>query len=74
MCGYGEPLLHKDHIQIINKLAQVGQVEIITNGDTINETRLIEIYKSKASRLLISLYDGEEQISKFKKMITRTKF
>ena len=73
LCGYGEPLLHKDHIKIINKLAQVGQVEIITNGDTINETRLLEIYKSKASRLLISLYDGEEQISKFKKMITRAK-
>ena len=35
LCGYGEPLLHKDHIFIINKLAKIGQVEIITNGDTL---------------------------------------
>ena len=73
LCGYGEPLLHKDHLKIINKLSEVGQVEIITNGDTLNENRLIEIYKSKASRLLISLYDGKEQINKFKQMIKKSK-
>lgn len=73
LCGYGEPLLHKDHIKIINTLSQVAPVEIITNGDTINEKRLIEIYNSKASRLLISLYDGEEQIEKFNKIIEKSK-
>lgn len=73
LCGYGEPLLHKDHISIINKLAKVGQVEIITNGDTINDKKLKELYESEASKLLISLYDGKEQIEKFKDMIERTK-
>ena len=72
LCGYGEPLLHKDHLKIINRLSQVGQVEIITNGDTLNESRLIELYESKASRVLISLYDGEEQIKKFNTMILNT--
>ena len=33
LCGYGEPMLHKDYLKIVNKLAAVGPVEIITNGD-----------------------------------------
>ena len=73
LCGYGEPLLHKDHIFIINELAKIGQVEIITNGDTINDEKLREIYSSSASRLLISLYDGSDQLKKFQKMIERNK-
>ena len=73
LCGYGEPLLHKDHIFIINELAKIGQVEIITNGDTINDEKLREIYSSNASRLLISLYDGSDQLKKFQKMIERNK-
>jgi len=72
LCGYGEPLLHKDHLSIINKLGDVGQVEIITNGDVLTEKKMIEIYKSKASKLLISLYDGPEQMKKFKDMIDKT--
>ena len=44
-------------------------MEIITNGDLVNEKSLLKIYNSKASRLLISLYDGPEQVIKFKKMI-----
>jgi len=73
LCGYGEPLLHKDHIFIINELAKIGQVEIITNGDTINDKKLREIYSSSASRLLISLYDGSDQLKKFQKMIEKNK-
>ena len=69
LCGYGEPLLHRDYIKIINKLSEIGPVEIITNGDVINKETLKKIYKSNASRLLISLYDGPEQLEKFKTMI-----
>ncbi len=72
LCGYGEPLLHKNHLSIINKLGDVGQVEIITNGDVLTEKKMKEIYKSKASKLLISLYDGPEQMKKFKDMIDKT--
>jgi len=73
LCGYGEPLLHKDHLSIINKLGDIGQVEIITNGDTLSEKKMKELYESKASKLLISLYDGPEQMKKFKLMIENTK-
>ena len=73
LCGYGEPMLHKNLIEITNKLGEVGGVEIITNGDLVNEKTLMNIYKSRATRLLISLYDGPEQIIKFKNMIDKLK-
>ena len=72
LCGYGEPMLHKDYLNIVNKLAAVGPVEIITNGDAVNKSSLLKIYQSNASRLLISLYDGPEQMEKFQKMIEET--
>ena len=72
LCGYGEPMLHKNLINIVNTLGSIGGVEIITNGDTINHKTLLNLYESKATRLLISLYDGPEQIIKFKKIIKET--
>ena len=69
LCGYGEPLLHKDLLNIVNKLGEIGGVEIITNGDPLNKDILRQIHQSKATRLLISLYDGPDQINKFKNLI-----
>ena len=73
MCGYGEPLLHKDYYYFAKKLSKIGQVEIITNGDTIDDEQLKQIYSSNVSRLIISLYDGPEQLKKYKEMIKRNK-
>ncbi len=73
ICGYGEPMLHKDYLKIANKLGSVGGVEIITNGDLVNKKTLLQIYNSKTTRLLISLYDGPEQLKKFKEMIKECK-
>jgi radical SAM protein with 4Fe4S-binding SPASM domain len=69
LCGYGEPMLHKEFYEIIDKLGTIGGVEIITNGDLVNKKTLLKIYKSKATKLIISLYDGPEQIVKFKSLI-----
>ncbi|MEK0419578.1 MAG: hypothetical protein RIQ65_271 [Pseudomonadota bacterium] len=71
LCGYGEPMLHKNLIEIVNKLGSLGGIEIITNGDLINEKTLMNLYKSKATRVLISLYDGPEQLIKFKDLIKK---
>jgi len=73
LCGYGEPMLHKNFIEITNKLGELGGVEIITNGDLVNEKTLMNIFKSRATRLLISLYDGPKQVLKFKNMISDLK-
>ena len=69
LCGYGEPLLHKDINYIIEKLSNAGNVEIITNGDVLTSKNLQGLFLSKASKVLISMYDGPEQIEKFKNMI-----
>tara|TARA_B100000795_G_C22786870_1_gene435050 strand:- start:1099 stop:2004 length:906 start_codon:yes stop_codon:yes gene_type:complete len=69
LCGYGEPMLHKEFYEIVNKLGEVGGVEIITNGDLINKKTLVKIFKSKVTKLIISLYDGPEQVIKFKALI-----
>ncbi len=69
LCGYGEPMLHKEFYEIIDKLGVIGGVEIITNGDLVNKKTLLKIYKSKTTKLIISLYDGPEQIIKFKNLV-----
>ena len=72
LCGYGEPLLHKDLPYITKKLAKAGRVEIVTNGDVLTAKKIVELYNSDASKLLISMYDGPKQIDKFKKMIKKS--
>jgi len=69
ICGYGEPLLHKNLIEIVDKLGEIGGVEIVTNGDPLKIDLLKKIFYSKTSKLIISMYDGEHQIDYFEKMI-----
>ena len=69
LCGYGEPMLHKEIYSIIKILAESSFVEIVTNGDTLKPQSIIDLYNSNANKLLISLYDGPEQIKKFKDII-----
>ena len=68
LCGYGEPLLHKDISYIVKKLSNVSKVEVITNGDVLSSKKLQDLYISDVSKVLVSMYDGPEQINKFKKM------
>jgi radical SAM protein with 4Fe4S-binding SPASM domain len=68
LCGYGEPLLHKDIYKISEKLAEVAYVEIVTNGDPLTKEKIKKLYNSNVNKVLISLYDGPEQIKKFTDM------
>jgi hypothetical protein len=72
LCGYGEPLLHKDILYITNKLSEVANVEIVTNGDILKPKTLMDLYLARAGRVLISMYDGPEQIDKFKEIIQKS--
>ena len=69
LSGYGEPTLHKNIFSIIDELSSVGYVEMVTNGDSLNSQTLLKFYQSKLSKILISLYDGEHQLKKFKNMV-----
>jgi radical SAM protein with 4Fe4S-binding SPASM domain len=68
LAGYGEPLLHKDINYIVKKLSNIAQVEIVTNGDVLTSKSLQELYLSDVSKVLVSMYDGPEQVEKFKKI------
>ena len=41
---------------------------MVTNGDVLNNKRLIKLYESGLSKLLISVYDGPEDVEKFQRM------
>ena len=73
LCGYGEPMLHKEVFEMTRKLAEVSFVEIVTNGDTLKANSIKKLYNSNANKLLISLYDGPDQIKKFKDMAEEAK-
>ncbi len=72
--GFVEPLLDKNIFNLIknarNKLPKVN-IEMVTNGDVLNDKRLIKLYQSGLSKLLISIYDGPEDVEKFQLMMDR---
>lgn len=68
LCGYGEPLLHNDINYIVKKLSSIAKVEIITNGDVLTSKKLQDLYISNVSKVLVSMYDGPQQIEKFQEM------
>ena len=53
---------------MVKKLSNVSNVEIITNGDVLSSKRLQDLYISDVSKVLVSMYDGPNQIEKFKSM------
>jgi len=65
LCGYGEPMLHKDINWIVKTLSKVAPVEIITNGDILTSKKIQDLYLAGVSKVLVSMYDGPEQIEKF---------
>ena len=65
LCGYGEPMLHKDINWIVKTLSNAAPVEIITNGDTLTSKKIQDLYLAGVSKVLVSMYDGPEQVVKF---------
>ena len=69
--GFVEPLLDKnifDHVALLRKHLPEARIEIVTNGDVLNEDRLKRLFTSGLSALLISVYDGKEEADCFEKM------
>ena len=45
LCGYGEPMLHKNVFEICDQISKVAFVEVVTNGDTLNPKNIKKIDK-----------------------------
>jgi len=70
--GFNEPLLNKNCYENIARTRAYlpdAKIELITNGDALNLKRLIKLFNSGLSTILISVYDGPEDEEKFKKLV-----
>ena len=74
--GFVEPLLDKNIFNLIKnarmKLPK-SNIEMVTNGDVLNDERLIKLYESGLTKLLISIYDGPEDVEKFQLLMDKNK-
>ncbi len=69
--GFNEPLLNKNIYKNISQTRSYlpnAKIELITNGDVLNEKRILKLFKSGLSTLLISVYDGPDDMVKFQNM------
>ena len=74
--GFVEPLLDKkifEHIHTFKKICPKTRIEIVTNGDPLNKERLKRLFESGLDKILISVYDGKEDVVKFQNMIVELK-
>ncbi len=72
--GYVEPLLDKriySHLKYIKKKIPNANIEIITNGDPLNDERILKLFEAGLSVLLISVYDGPEEAKIFHETMRR---
>ena len=74
--GFVEPLLDKKiykHIKNLKKYLPNCRIEIVTNGDPLNIDRLKKLFLSGLDKILISAYDGKDDVAKFENMISECK-
>ena len=72
--GYSEPFMHKklfELVKITKEKLPNSKLEINTNGDMLNPKKIRDLYELKLNTILVSMYDGPEQISYFEKMIKK---
>lgn len=64
--GTGEPLMTKHVTDIVKFLTDKNiHVEIVTNGDRLKPKLIEKLYTAGLAQLVVSMYDGPEQIDKF---------
>ena len=59
LCGYGEPLLSRNVVDIVKKFS-FTYVDIITNGDCLTEEKAEELINAGVNKILISRYDNQD--------------
>jgi radical SAM protein with 4Fe4S-binding SPASM domain len=69
--GFVEPLLDKNIFNLISiarKYLKNSNIEMVTNGDVLNVSRLKKLIESGLNTLLISVYDGKAAAATFQEM------
>jgi len=68
LAGYGEPMMHKNFNDLVKIFSKVCNTEMTINGDFLTVNKIKKLINSGINKIVISLYDGVEQIDKFNKM------
>ena len=69
--GFNEPLLNKkafENIASARNYLPNAKIELITNGDVLSIHRLKKLFESGLNTILISVYDGPDDMIKFEEM------
>lgn len=69
--GFVEPLLDKNIYTLVATVRgnlPASRIEIVTNGDVLDDVRLRHLFESGLSTILISVYDGEKDARRFDAM------
>lgn len=72
--GFVEPLLDKNIynlLSIVRNYLSKAKIEMVTNGDVINEERTKKLFKSGLSTLLVSIYDGKKEADNMEKLLKK---
>ena len=72
--GFVEPLLDKNIFNLISVVKDrlpEAKIEIVTNGDVLNENRAKKLFESGLSTLLISIYDGKKEADNMEQMLIK---
>lgn len=70
LCGFGEPLLHPDIVEVVRCFGTDIRVEIVTNGDRLNYRLIRELIEAGAAYFAVSLYDGPHQAGPIRALFT----
>ena len=69
--GFVEPMIDKkiyEHIAGVRAALPKARIEMVTNGDVLNEARLAQLFEAGLSTLLISVYDSRADADRFEAM------
>ncbi len=70
ICGFGEPLMHKQLSNIIKILRRsTARIELITNGELLTEEKMQEFFSNGLDFLSISVYE-ERFVKKIEKLVS----
>lgn len=71
LAGYGEPMLSPHLYDMVAAFSAVAQVELVTDGDLLNDRTAARLLRAGVGMVLVSLYDGPHQVEMFRGLFDR---
>ena len=73
--GFVEPMIDKNIynlLSIVKKYLPKARIEMVTNGDALDEERTKKLFKAGLSTLLVSIYDGKKEADDMEKLLKKS--